>query len=161
MKNHMSFYIPYPVKTLVCKNPAKKFSSLFFIAATLFASVFVMPNQAAAFGWVSRSCIALGAQESITWDVLLKKRTLYTGSDHFRNERGVMVFLHGVRSTSSGSGEFTAHSYAGHIVYTGTGEYWIGRVVGYHWERSGTTWRQWATTQATDCNAQQWGLVHG
>ncbi len=141
------------------KNQTKRFSTLalVFTAITLFVSIFVMPNQASAFGWVSRSCIVLGAQESITWDVLGVTRTLYTGSNHYRNERGAMVFLHGVRSPQ----EPTAHSYAGHIAFNGTGEYWIGRVDGFHWERFGTNWRRWATTQATDCNAAQWGFIHG
>ncbi len=59
----------------------------------------VSTSDASALGIVSRSCAALGAQESITVDWGFNKYTLWTASLHYRNG----VFLHTVNTTKNGT----------------------------------------------------------
>ncbi len=99
-------------------------------------------------GFVSRSCLPVGAQESITVDWTFRQDLYWTASAHYKN--GILQHI-----PNSGWSP-TWRSYAGHL----GSEFWYGAVVGYHW-RFDTRIRQpvrMAVTTATDCNLRQWGF---
>lgn len=121
------------------------------IIASLMALLLPATN-ASALGVVSRSCLAAGAQESITVDWSFKSSMLWTASEHYRNG----AFLHTINTTRNGttSGwENTWRSYAGHL----GSEFWYGRVVGYHWKSDGGFIRFLGNSTAVDCNLANWG----
>jgi len=115
-------------------------------------SAFLFCNNALALGTVSRSCLAAGAQESITVDWGFNSYLLWTASSHYRNG----VFLHTVNTTRGGTTngwDYTWRSYAGHL----GSEFWYGSVIGYHY-RNDSGWITFlGNTTASDCNLTNWG----
>lgn len=115
-------------------------------------SAFLFCHNALALGKVSRSCLAAGAQESITVDWRFNPYWLWTASSHYRNG----VILHTINTTRGGvtSGwDYTWRSYAGHL---GT-EFWYGTVIGYHYSSYQGFITSLGTTTASNCNLSQWG----
>lgn len=109
-------------------------------------------SNASALGVVSRSCLAAGAQESITVDWGFNQFVLWTASSHYRDG----VFLHTTNTTKGGTTngwDLTWRSYAGHF---GT-EFWYGSVIGHHY-RNDSGWITFlGNSTATDCNLGNWG----
>jgi hypothetical protein len=108
--------------------------------------------DANALGIVSRSCLAAGAQESISVDWAYKSYTLWTASEHYRNG----ALIHTVNTTKGGTTngwEYTWRSYAGHL----GSEFWYGKVIGYHWRSAGGLILFLGNSVATDCNLANWG----
>lgn len=115
------------------------------LQASLFSLMTLMAGQSLALGIVSRSCLAAGAQESITVDWGFNSYWLWTASYHYRNGQQ----LHSVQ----GTWEYTWRSYAGHL---GT-EFWYGEVVGSHYQYINGQERNLGVSRATDCNLSNWG----
>ena len=128
-----------------CKNSIK----IFLTAIPIIAA---SPN-ADALGIVSRSCAAVGAQESISVDWSFQKFTLWTASTHYR----AGVLLHTINSVATNPAqngwEHTWRSYAGHI----GSEFFYGTVIGSHWKSDSGLFSMIGESTATDCNLSQWG----
>lgn len=105
-------------------------------------------------GTVSRSCLPVGAQESVSvrWD--FSRQQLWTASSHYRNG----VWLHNTNTVERSPGTFgwenTWRSYAGHL---GT-EFWYGEVIGSHWANEYGIPRLIEHSYANDCNLAHWGV---
>lgn len=108
-------------------------------------------NNTFAYGGVSRSCAAAGAQESISVDWGGTPHWFWTVSQHYNNSG---QFLHEVRTIGRGDGwDYTWRSYAGHLA----SEFYYGRVDGFHWVFENGINRNFQNTRAYDCNLAEWG----
>lgn len=106
-----------------------------------------------ALGRVSRSCLAAGAQESISVDWGFKPYLLWTASEHYRNGAWLHTTNTIARSPDTNGWQYTWRSYSGHF----GAEFWYGQVVGFHWGNSGGIYLFYGNSTATDCNLTQWG----
>jgi len=104
-----------------------------------------------ALGIVSRSCAPVGAQESVTVDWHFRPHYLWTTSTHYRNG----VFLHTAGAADEGGPAWHLgwRAYAGHF----GSDFWYGRVIGRHYAYRAGMVSFLGTSQATDCNLDQWG----
>lgn len=121
--------------------------------AAALASLAAWSPGAQALGVVSRSCLAAGAQESISVDWGFKNYLLWTASQHYRNG----TLLHTINTAGSGpvqnGWQYTWRSYAGHFA----SEFWYGTVIGHHWRNDNGFISFLGNSTAVDCNLGQWG----
>ena len=119
----------------------------------LIAAFVLAGHDANSLGIVSRSCLAAGAQESISVDWGFKPYWLWTASSHYRNG----AFLHTIntipKAPNNNGWEYTWRSYAGHLA----SEFWYGQVIGYHWRSDYGLYVFMGNSSATDCNLANWG----
>lgn len=131
----------------------KRSKAFGFMAVAAAALVVGWSQPAAALGVVSRSCLAFGAQESISVDWGFKSYWLWTASQHYRNG----TLLHTINTAGNGPVENgwqkTWRSYAGHF----GSEFWYGTVIGHHWRAEDGFISFLGNSTATDCNLGQWG----
>lgn len=127
--------------------------SKFLMKSAVLSLFSLYAMNASALGIVSRSCLAAGAQESISVDWGFTPHWLWTASQHYRNG----AFLHTIntvsKSPSTNGWEYTWRSYAGHF----GSEFWYGTVVGHHWRSNYGLYTFMGNSTATDCNLSQWG----
>lgn len=122
---------------------------------SIFASAIVLSaaaSNASALGIVSRSCLAAGAQESISVDWGFNKFLLWTATSHYKDG----VLLHTINTTRGGTvdgWELTWRSYAGHL----GSEFWYGSVIGHHWKSDSGFISFLGNSTAVDCNLANWG----
>jgi len=125
--------------------------NILFVASA--ACLMALSTSAMAQGIVSRSCLAAGAQESISVDWGFKQYVLWTASQHYRNG----TLLHTINTAGTGpvqaGWQNTWRSYAG---YLGS-EFWYGTVIGHHWRNDSGFISFLGNSTATDCNLGQWG----
>lgn len=136
--------------TISIKN---KFAKIAFVSIALLIAMLFLTQPAHALGRVSRSCLAAGAQESISVDWGFNPYLLWTASEHYRNGAWIHTINTVVSSPDTNGWQYTWRSYAGHF---GT-EFWYGQVVGWHWGNSGGLYLFYGNSTATDCNLTQWG----
>lgn len=134
-------------------QPSKGFAMKRILLTSFLLSAIFTSTSSYALGWFSRSCLAAGAQESITLEYSFNWQTMWTASSHYKNG----AFLHTINTVGKGDNgwEYSWRSYAGHIA----SEFWYGQVIGYHYTRDKNGAIKFlGNSVANDCNISQWGF---
>lgn len=128
-----------------------KYNKIGIISIFLATGLAGVAPQASALGVVSRSCLAAGAQESISVDWGYNKFNLWTASLHYKD--GALLHVTNTVKPGGNGWDYTWRSYAGHFA----SEFWYGSVVGNHYRNDQGFITFLGNSTATDCNLSNWG----